>query len=229
MCRVLALRHPFIKILKASYSAYPHVAPLSYICHWADMVTCAKNMQGVMTRVLSVVPLLAWLVVGDSELQGKSPAYMRSWVGKMRCSFAVAAWWASAVVASTSAVAGAVAGAVERAVEVDSFAVVGAKLGGFVLETVPRRNCCVCFAVVGTIEEGRSAACFDCNMLRLDLLRQVSEGAVPWVTVGIADGFEVDWEGSRMALASDSASAGSFGCWTLVEVLGCCAAGADRN
>ena len=57
----------------------------------------------------------------------------------------------------------------------------------------------------------------------------MSEGAVPWVTVGIAGGFEVDWEGSRMALASDSASAGSFGCWTLVEVLGCCAAGADRN
>ena len=71
----------------------------------------------------------------------------------------------SAVVASTSAVAG----AVERAGEVDSFAVVGAKLGGFVLETAPRRNCCVWFAVVGTIEEGRSAACFDCNMLRLDL------------------------------------------------------------
>ena len=125
-----------------------------------------KNNAGCCTtRVLSIVLLLAWVVVGDSELRGKNPAYMRSWVGKMRCSFAVAAWWVSAVVASTSAVAG----AVERAVEVDSFAVVGVKLGGFVLETVPRRNCCGCCAVVGRIEEARSAACFDCNMLRLDL------------------------------------------------------------
>ena len=126
------------------------------------MVTYAKNnSRCCTTRVLSVVPLLAWVVVGDSELQGKNPACMRSWVGKMRCSFAVDAWWVSAVVASTSAGAG--------AVEVDSFAVVGAKLGGFVLERVPRRNCCGCFAAVGTIEEVRSAACFDCNMLRLDL------------------------------------------------------------
>ena len=78
----------------------------------------------------------------------------------------MAEWWVSAVVASTSAGAG----AVERAVEVDGFAVVGAKLGGFVLETVPRRNCCGWSAVVGTIEEVRSAACFDCNMLRPDLL-----------------------------------------------------------
>ena len=123
-------------------------------------------MQGIFAiKVLSVVPLLAWVVVGDSERQGRNPAYMRSWVGKMRCSFAAAAWWVSAVVANTSAVAG----AVERAVEVDSFAVVGAKLGGFVLETVPKRNCCGWFAVAGTIEEVRSAACFDCNMLRLGL------------------------------------------------------------
>ena len=57
----------------------------------------------------------------------------------------------------------------------------------------------------------------------------MSEEAVPWVTVGIAGDFEVDWEGNRMALASDSASAGNFGCWTLVEVLVCYAAGADRN
>ena len=49
------------------------------------------------------------------------------------------------------------------------------------------------------------------------------------MTLGIAGDFEVDWEGSRMALASDSANAGSFECWTLVEVLGCCAAGADHN
>ena len=49
------------------------------------------------------------------------------------------------------------------------------------------------------------------------------------MTVGIAGDFEVDWEGSRTALASDSASAGSFGCWMLVEVLGYCAVGADRN
>ena len=116
-------------------------------------------------RVLSVVPLLAWVVVGGSERQGKNPACMRSWMDKLRCSFVVAAWWVSAVVASTSAVAG----AVERAVEVDSSAVVGATLGGFVPETVPRRNCCGSFAVVGTIEEVRSVACFDCNMLRLGL------------------------------------------------------------
>ena len=48
VCRILSLHRPFIKILKASYSAYPHVAPLSYICHWADIVTYAKNMQGVV-------------------------------------------------------------------------------------------------------------------------------------------------------------------------------------
>ena len=47
--------------------------------------------------------------------------------------------------------------------------------------------------------------------------------------VGIAGDVEVDWEGSKMDLASDLASAGSFGCWTLVEVLGYCAAGADRS
>ena len=77
-------------------------------------------------------------MVGGSERQGKNPACMSSWVDKMRCSFVVAAWWVSAVVASTNAVAG----AVERAAEVDSSAVVGATLGGFVLETVPRRNYC---------------------------------------------------------------------------------------
>ena len=49
------------------------------------------------------------------------------------------------------------------------------------------------------------------------------------MAVDIAGDFEVDRGGSRMALASDSASAGSFGCWTLVEVLACCAAGADRK
>ena len=166
MCRILSLHYPFIQILKASYSAYPHVAPLSYICHWARMIIYAKMYAGYCTiKVLSVVPLLAWVADGDSERQGKNPACMRSWVGKMRCSFAAAAWWVSAVVASTSAVAG----AVERAGEVDSSAVVGAEVGGFVLETVPRRNYCGWFAVVGMIEEVRSAACFDCNMLRLDL------------------------------------------------------------
>ena len=164
VCRVLSLHYPFIKILKASYSPYPHVAPLSYICHWAKMFIYAKMYAGYCTiKVLSVVPLLAWVAVGDSERQGKNPVYMRSWVGKMCCSFAAAAWWASAVVASTSA------GAVEGAAEADSSAVVGAELGGFVLETVPRRSWCGWFAVVGMIEEVRSAACFDCNMLRLDL------------------------------------------------------------
>ena len=49
------------------------------------------------------------------------------------------------------------------------------------------------------------------------------------MTVGIVGDFEVDWEDSRMALASDLVSVGSFGCWTLVEVLGCCVAGADRK
>ena len=166
MCRIQSLHHLCIKILKASYSAYSHVAALSYICHWADTSIYAKMYAGYRTtRVLSTVPLLAWVVVGDSELQGRNPAYRHSWVDKTRCSFAVAAWWVSAVVANTSAVAG----AVERAVEVDSFAVVGAKLGGFVLETVPKRNCCGWSAVFGTIEEVRSAACFDCNTLRLDL------------------------------------------------------------
>ena len=49
------------------------------------------------------------------------------------------------------------------------------------------------------------------------------------MTVGIAGDSEVDWEGSRMALASGSASVGSFVGWTLVEVLGRCAAGVDRK
>ena len=146
----------------------------------------------------------------------------------MRCSFAVAARRESAVVANTGVVAGA-APVEEHAVEVDRFAVVGARLGGSVLEMVPRRSCCDLLAVADTIEGVRFAACSGCNMLLLDLPLQASEEAVPWVTVGIAGDFEVDWESSRMAPAFDSVSVDSFGGWTLVEVLGSCAAGVDRK
>ena len=153
---------------------------------------------------------------------------MHSSVGKTRCSSAVAARLESAVVANTGVVADAVP-VEEHAVEVDRFAAAGAELDGSVLEMVPRRNCCGLLAVGDTIEGGRSAACFGCNMLRLDLPLQAFEEAVPWVTVGIADDFEVDWESSRMARAFDSVSVGSFVGWTLVEVLGRCAAGVDRK
>ncbi len=49
------------------------------------------------------------------------------------------------------------------------------------------------------------------------------------MTVGIADDFEIGWEGSRTAPASDLASVGSFVSWMLVEVLGRCAPGVDRK
>lgn len=49
------------------------------------------------------------------------------------------------------------------------------------------------------------------------------------MTVDIAGDSEADWVGSRMAPASDLASVGSFVGWTLAEVLGRCAACADRN
>lgn len=90
---------------------------------------------------------------------------MCSSMGKVRCSFAVAVRWELAVVAST----GVVAGAVEHVVGVDRSAVVGIRLGGSVLEMVPRRNCCGWFAVVDRIEGVRSVACFDCSMLQRDL------------------------------------------------------------
>lgn len=92
---------------------------------------------------------------------------MYSLMGTVRCSFAVAVRWELAVVANTSVVAG----AVEHVVEVDRSAVVGVRLGGSVLEMVPRRNYCGYgwFAVVDRIEGVRSAACFGCSMLRRDL------------------------------------------------------------
>ena len=176
-------------------------------------------------KVLSVVPPLALVAADGSELQGTC-IYLS--VRKMRCSSAVAARRESAAVANMGVVAGAVL-VEEHAVEVDRFAVVGAQLGGSVLEMVLRRNCCGLLAVADTIEGVKFAVCFGCNMLRLDLPLQAFEEAVPWVTVGIAGDFEVDWASSRMALAFDSVSVGSFVGWTLVEVLGSCAAGVDRN
>ena len=89
-----------------------------------------------------------------------------------------------AVVASTWVAAGA-------GVE-DRFAVVGANSGDSVLEMVPRHSCCDLRAVVDAIGEARSAVGFGCNMLQLDLPSQAFEGAVPWVMVGIAGGFETD-------------------------------------
>ena len=162
---------------------------------------------------------------------------MRSLVGKARCSFVLIARRDFAVVASKGAGDGDVVGFVvaglaeEYAVVVGSFAVVEASLGGFVLGTVRTRTCNL-LAVVKTNEAAKSVARFGGNTLRLDLALQTFEGGVPWAMVGIAGDFvgsEVDWEGSRMVLASDLASAGSFVGWTLVGVLERCAAGVDRK
>lgn len=122
-------------------------------------------------KVLLIVPPLALAAVDDSELLGKNLGCMCSSLGKRRCSFGVAARWEFAVVASTvvvDVVAVPVPGE-EHVVEVDSFAAVGADLGDSVPETVRRRNCCDLIAAVDKFEEVRSAVCFGCNMLRLDL------------------------------------------------------------
>ena len=163
---------------------------------------------------------------------------MRSLVGKTRYSFVLTARRSFAVVANKGGggvvvVGSVVAGLVEEyAVVVGSFAVVEASLGGFVLETVPMRTCNL-LAVVETNEAVKSVAGYGGNTLRLDLPLQAFEGVAPWAMVGIAGDFvggsEVDWEGSRMAPASDLASAGSFVGWTRVGVLGHCAAGVDRK
>ena len=187
------------------------------------------------SKVLSAVPPLALVAVDDSELQGKNLAYMRSLVGKARYSFVLTARRDFAVVASKGGGGGVVVagGLVEEyAVVVDSFAVVEASLGGFVLETVQTRTCGL-LVVVNTNEAVKSAAGFGGNTLRLDLPWQAFEEAVPWAMVGIAGDFvggsQVDLEGSRMVPASDLASVGSFVGWTLVGVLGRCAAGVDRK
>ena len=143
-----------------------------------------------------------------------------------------------AVVASKEGGDGVVVGSVvagpveEYAVVVGSSAVVGASLGGFVLETVPMRTCNL-LAVVEKNEAVKFVAGFGGNTLRLDLPLQAFERAVPWAMVSIAGNFvgcsEVDWEGSRMVPASDSANADSFVGWTRVGVLGRCAAGVDRK
>ena len=125
---------------------------------------CAGNSS---IKVLSVVPQLAWVAADGSELRGRNLASMYSSVGKVRCNFAVAARWGFVAVASTSDAVVAVP-VEEHAVEVDSLAVVGAGLGGSVLETVPRRNCCGLFAAANTMGV-RSAVCSGCNMLWLDL------------------------------------------------------------
>lgn len=153
---------------------------------------------------------------------------MRSSMGKMFCSFEVAARRELAVVASM-AVAVAAAALEEHAVEVDKIVDVVAKLGGFVLEMVPRHNFCDLLAAVDTIEEVRSAVGFGCNMLRLGLPCQAFEGVVPWEMVDIAGDSEADWEGSRMVPASDLVTVGSSVGWMLVEVLGRCAVGVDRR
>ena len=118
-------------------------------------------------KVLSAVPQLALVAADGSELWGKCLASRHSSVGKVRCSFAVAARWGSAAVASTYYAVVAVP-VEEHAVEVDSLTVVGADLDGSVLETAPRRNCCDLLAAANTMEV-RSAVCFGCSMLWLDL------------------------------------------------------------
>ena len=134
--------------------------------------------------VLLAVPPLALVAVDGWELQEKNLACMHSLVGTVRCSFVLAARQEFAVVASTDVVA--VVGVEHR------FAVVGAEFGDSVPEMVPRHSCCDLHAVVDAIEEVRSAVGFGCNMLQRDLPSQAFEGAVPWVMVGIAGGFETD-------------------------------------
>lgn len=109
---------------------------------------------------------------------------MHSLMGKVRCSFVLAARREFAVVASKGVVA--VAGVVDRS------AVVGANLSDSVLEMARRHSCCDLRAVVHAIEEVRFAVGFGCNTLQLDLPLQAFEGVVPWGMVGIAGGFETD-------------------------------------
>ena len=130
-----------------------------------------------MLKAQSAVPLLALAVVDGSGLQEMSLACMHLSMGKMRCSFGMAAERELAVVASTAVVVVA-AGVAEHAAEEHRFAAGGANLGGSVLEMVPRHIYDLP-AVVDTTEEVRSVAGFDCNMPRLDLPWQVSEEVVP--------------------------------------------------
>ena len=164
---VISLHYPFFKPLKAalpiqSLLEHHRTACIAHIIPYTPK--CAGNFS---IKVLSVVPQLALLAADGSELRGKNPASMYSSVGKVRCSFAVAARWGSAAVASTI---GAVVAVLveEHAVEVDSLAVVGADLGGSVPEMVPRRNCCGLLAAANTMGV-RSAVCCGCNMVWLDL------------------------------------------------------------
>ena len=130
-------------------------------------MSISSNVCRVFTvKALSIVPPLALVAVDGSELQGKTPAYRCSSMGKVRCNFGVAVRRAFAVVASTNGVV-AVGLVSERAVEGDKFAAVGANLGGSVLETARRRNHCGWLAAVDTIGEVRFVVCFGCNMLRL--------------------------------------------------------------
>ena len=149
-------------------------------------------MQGTYRRVkvLSAVPLPALVVVDGSEPKERNLACMHSSMGKVCCSFVVAARPELAAVANTglAVVAGA---AEERAVEVDRSADVVASSDGSVPEMVLGRNCCGLLAAVDTIEEVKSAVGFGCNMPRLDLPCQASE-AVPLVMVGIAGDSEAD-------------------------------------
>lgn len=150
---------------------------LSYILHWPTFSNTPDHARYCTVKVLLAVPPPALVAVDGLGLQGKSLAYMRSSMGKVRYSFVVAAKRESAVVASTGAV---VAEMVEaHAVEVGMFAVVGANLGGSVLERGPTRNCCGLLAAVDTNEEERSAVGFGYNMLRLDLPWQAFEKVVP--------------------------------------------------
>ncbi len=93
---------------------------------------------------------------------------MHSSMGTVRCSFVVAARQESAVFGSTGAVVVAVR-VKEHAVELDRSAVVETDLGGSVLEMVPRRSCRGLLAAADTIGEARSALCFGCSTLQLDL------------------------------------------------------------
>lgn len=169
VCRVLSLRHPYNMILEATM-------PLD-LQRYHTFSLCQKcpntpSHAGYCTvTVLSAVPPLALVAVDGWELRGRNLACMHSSVGTVRCSLVLAARQEFAVVASTGVVA--VVGVEHR------FAVVGPRQGDSVPEMVPKHSCCDLLAVVGAIEEGRSAVGFGCNMLQLGLPSQAFEGAVP--------------------------------------------------
>lgn len=174
MCRFLSLRHPPIVILKALPLPTRLLQRYSTFCLGLDCSNTPNHAGYHAFKVQSAVPLLALAAADVLELQGKNLACKHPSMGKVRCSYGVAAGRELAVVASTAVVAG----VQEHVVEVDRCAVVGANLCGSVLEMVPRHNCSLP-AAVDKIAEAIFEVGFGCNMPRLDLPWQAFEEAVP--------------------------------------------------